>query len=402
MLERRTHRAISHTTVRSVLRCEKVPRWGPVEVIVSELGGDIDEFRQLWVAARDADEQAAERSDTTGRENTPAVSSSSPLLQNAVPSTSSWSQPVAEYRALLKTMTNPGSTVLWVAFSPDGRMLATGGTDKFVRLWNVSTLQPTTTPLILHRDSVECLDFSRDGRLLAAAGGEYVSLWDPASGELIRQHKVAHGSVVASVNFSPDGQLLATGGTDSKVRLWDPVSGHAVTMIEHRSEVWSVAFSPDGRLLAVSGKDPAVRLWDPSTGEPGRELMVDTYEGADALAFSSNGRILAAAASNYVHLWDLTTDRPRVTRLDHQDRDEILRSVAFSPDGQLLAAAGDNGEVRLWDLRTGKLAVEPWMYHHGKAIHSVAFSPDGRSICSGGQKTIRLWEWLEPAHIGRP
>ena len=280
--------------------------------------------------------------------------------------------------------------VFALAFSPDGRLLASGGIDNTVRLWDPATGQNMRT-LTGHTDivkfrnayrtrgAVQAVAFSPGGRLLASGGTDNtVRLWDPATGQNMRTltgHTAAAtlgdafrvGGAVQAVAFSPDGRLLASGGTDNTVRLWDPATGqnmHTLTghtgTVKFRNAfrvggaVQAVAFSPDGRLLASGGTDNTVRLWDPATGQNVRVFNTHTSIGK-------------------------------------------IQAVAFSPDGRLLASGGTDNIVRLWDPATGQNVRSLKTRYDGQAvavsagIRTVAFSPDGYLLASARGRTVHLW-----------
>ena len=287
-----------------------------------------------------------------------------------------------------------------VAFSPNGKLLASTDNDGTVRLWDPATGQPVGAPLRVtsRPNRLLGLAFSPDGNMLATASGDgTVRLWDPATGHPAGAPLRAT-SGVEGVAFSPDGKLLASANLDGTVRLWDPVTsqpvGAPLRATRHAGGVWGVAFSPDGNLLASADSDGTVRLWDPATGHPvGAPLRADPGgQAVYGVAFSPDGNLLASAdLDGTVRLWDPATGHPVGAPLRATSGADAMNAVAFSPDGKLLASADDDGTVRLWDPATGHPVGAP--LRATSAMGGVAFSPDSKLLATadfGG--TVQLWD----------
>jgi RNA polymerase sigma factor (sigma-70 family) len=273
-----------------------------------------------------------------------------------------------------------------VAFTRDGKRLASASGDRTARLWDFATAKEIRR-FEGHGGEVRGLALSADGkRLVTSADDKVLRLWDADTGKELRRF-LGHSYEPYGVALSPSGKLVASGAGDGTVRLWDVATGKEIRQWKGRQTVRGVAFSPDGKLLAACDMDGVLRLYETATGELRRQML--QADAAAGLAFSPDGTVLASSGSENggISRWDVATGRELRRAPGHRGR---VDRVAVSPDGKHIASAGREPGIRLWSAEgeeLGQLRTQ-----EGRFL-ALAFSPDGKVLASAASEAaIRLWD----------
>ena len=355
-----------------------------------------------------------------------------------------------------------GQSVEGVAFSWDGKLLASCGWDDRIRLWDVATGRPIRALRSKENDGSFGVAFSPDGKMLAAVSAEgYVRRWDVESGQLLSSVK-EHSGRTYGVAFSPDGLVFATAGSDAPVRLWDTASGKKVLELtpsesRRQGDSRSVTFSPDGNRLASATGDGVIYIWNLTAGSPpvtivgahpreisslvftadGKQLItsgvqtqrtrpgpsgavseIKVWNAADGssetgfvakeaqlsesvVATAADGAILASAHHGKIILWDVATKTALCTIDNPGQFDMRTHALAMSRDGSLLAAASTDfgNKIDFWNVKTGE-RVLPQTDMHTQGVLGVSVSPDGMHVATASaDKTVRLWDAVTGRHV---
>jgi len=278
-----------------------------------------------------------------------------------------------------------------VAWSPDGKRIASASGDETAQVWdamNGDNLNRYTG----HTASVYAVAWSPDGRRIASASyDKTVQVWDATFGDHFYTY-TGHSDWVWSVAWSPDGGHIASAGGDKTVQVWDAANGnHVYTYRGHTASVYAVAWSPDGKRIASASGDGTVQIWNAADGQ-----HLYTYQpyftSMWSVAWSHDGKRVASSSDDKtVQLWDAVGGDHLYVYPGHSD---FVYTVAWSPDSKRIASAGDDKTVQVWSAVDGDRFYT--YTGHSSSIRAVAWSPDGKYIASGSwDKTVQVWQAVD-------
>jgi serine/threonine protein kinase len=292
----------------------------------------------------------------------------------------------------VRTIKAHTSMVYALTISPDGEIIASGSSDRTIKMWQLRTgekLRQLGRWFTGHSESVWTLAFSPNGQTLASGSWDNtIKLWQVSTGKKIRTIN-AHPNWVNSVTFSPDGQLLASSCANCTIKLWQVSTGREIRIFTgHTDSVASVTFSPDGQLLASASNDCTIKVWHINTG---REIHTFTGHSffVNSVIFDCEGENLISASSDTtIKFWEVSTGKQLRTLKRHS---ATVSSIALSRDAQILVSGSWDNTIKLWHVSTAKEICT--LQGHNSYIRAVAISPDAKTIISASDDdTIKIWQ----------
>ncbi|HEV3303237.1 MAG TPA: M56 family metallopeptidase [Planctomycetaceae bacterium] len=288
-----------------------------------------------------------------------------------------------------------------VAWSPDGKWIATGSGDKRLRLWDARTLRERASVGL--PGTVQSVVFAPDGKHLAAAlnrmvtPGEFrgqIKMWELQNGQLKKLWSLnGIEGRIASLAFSPDGKTMAVGSREIHLLDVTGAEPRETHVLPVPGILWKIAISPDGTLLAGPCGDSLV-LWNLSAPEPKERVRIAT--SALSVAFSPDGQTFASGTTfkeNAIHIWNLRTQEPKEQAVLRNVGNAGVEALAFSPDGNVLASStGYENAIRLWKMQSGQPEAFAILKGHSSKTFALAFAPDGKQLASASSdQSLRLW-----------
>jgi WD40 repeat protein len=306
----------------------------------------------------------------------------------------------------VQTLAHP-NPLCSLAWSPDGRLIASGDFEGCIRIWNVETRQPTLYMQMQerHRKWVPTLAFAPTSNILASGSGDgTVKLWEVTSGHLL-QMLTGHNGSIHTVTWSPDGHTLASGSHDKIIRLWDvEQKKYRAALQGHTAEVMSLAFTPDCHYLLSGSEDDSLRLWDVMRGQCIRVIQGYT-SSLSSIAWSPDGtRLASGGLDTLVTIWDITSQTPPLLLRKHHS---LVSGVEWSPDGQWLASCGWENAIQLWNPTTGTCVEQQLGINDPETFFfGLAWNPNGQQLASLTLKQgVLIWNlstqqyhWIHHPH----
>lgn len=290
----------------------------------------------------------------------------------------------------LITVINVGQPLTAVDYSPDGTFVAVAGSEERIDIYHPVLGTKIKSLNNAHQDDILALRISPDSRLLASGGVDgRILIWDIASGRVIRE-MVGHKDYVRDLAFSPDGFFLASAGWDRRAVIWETGTARKVADLDdHPDNVTSVSFSPDGKQLITACGDHLLRIFSLEANKVVKTLSGHTDEIWDVKWSPASGVVASGAWDNKARVWNANSGH-QIHVLPGHVTD--VWSVAFSPDGTMLGSCGGDRTIKLWDLPTGRRIITLAEQAHDSDVEEIDFSPDGSVLASCGRDgMLKFW-----------
>lgn len=305
---------------------------------------------------------------------------------------------------VLRTIQGYSSLVTTLSFSPDGKLIAQGDDNGTLRVWDLAASR-YIAQVHGHSGPIWALAWSSDSAVLASSGDDgHIKIWEVRNGQCL-QHISQQDSITWALAFSSNGGLLASGGGERQIKLWqfDPANleSHVTVLSDTSDHIVSLTFSRSGTLLASGHRDGTVRLWDVADGRC-LHTVHHSSSPVGALCFTDDEDVLLSASEGLVSWWDVAAGRCFQTALADSGRN-WFKAIAFSLDARLLAAAGENRTVKVWQVdQQHGLGVSRSFKGHASQVWAVAIGPDSRTLASSDDSgTVILWDVTTGVELGR-
>ena len=291
-----------------------------------------------------------------------------------------------------------------VSLNASGSRLVSAGTDKLLRIWDVSTRCLIAKPLDGHDNIVACTAYSRNGKFIVS--GSYdntLRIWNAETGLSIGKPLIGHESIVTCVAFNEQGDCVVSGSADKSLRVWDIKNNDPIgrKLTGHEDIVSCVAVNKEGTRIISGSEDKTVRIWNTKTGELVEEPLTGHSLVIRRVAFCENdGHVLSVSSDQSVRTWNIRADTSNYCPL-HSHKDGV-RCISFSRDGSLVASGSWDKTIRLWDTKTNALIGTP-LRGHKLSVNYLAFNSDRTHIVSGSRDcSVRVWNLTSGKMVGQP